>query len=342
MIVSFYDKNFKGLQQNASLTVDKQSYSLVKRPVDINTLSCKCEAFTEDIQPTFLIIKDDRGGYIYGSLAGIPVLNSQNITEVTGTDLKTMLSSDVLLTPGSYPTVNSYIIYVFEQWKSQVNKGTIPVELVFKDYIGTDTNTPMGDYKPATDTAVYNAWEEIQSYLKYYNLYMETFIDLINKKVQFIIGRTMYRQLNIKLWEYGIKNYSKWIASVNETVGYYVNEDSNYWQVGSTWILTSGNNITTDSAKRDIYPVKRKIFTSTKSLREAETQALSELLDAMYNEELTLPTTDINPDFETKFSIYLKRGADKYKDLPCGELHYDASGLIKCQIGYRFTGAEFI
>lgn len=339
MIVSFYDKNFKGLQQNASLTVDKQSYKLVKRPVDINTLSCKCEAFTEDIQPTFLIIKDDRGGYIYGSLAGIPTLNADNITEVTGTDLKTMLSSDVLLTPSSYPTVNSYIQYVFSCWETQVNKGSIPCELVFKSYVG---NIPMGDYKPSTTRDVYDAWEEIQSYLKFYNLYMETSIDLINKKVQFSIGRTMYRTLNIKLWEYGIRDYGKWIASVNETQGYLVDEDTGSWTPGSTWILTSDNNITTTESNRDIYPIKRRIYTSTKDLREAETEAVSALLDAMYNEDLTIPTTDITPDFETKFSIYLKRGADKYKDLPCGELHYDASGLIKCQIGYRFTGAEFI
>ena len=31
-----------------------------------------------------------------------------------------------------------------------------------------------------------------------------------------------------------------------------------------------------------------------------------------------------------------------YKFLPCGELHYDASGLTKVQIGYRYTGVQFI
>lgn len=339
MIVSFYDKNFKGLQQNASLTIDKDSYSLIKRPTDINSLTCNCEAFTEDIQPTFLIIKDDRGGYIYGSLAGIPLLNEQNITEITGTDLRTMLSSDIVLTNSSHSSVNSAIQYVFNQWNTQVNQNTIHVELLFKDYVGS---IPMGNYNPVFEHRVYDAWEEIQKYLKFYNLYMDTYIDLINKKIQFIVGKTMYRQLNIKLWEYNVKNYGKWIASVNEAQGYLVNEETDTWTAGYRWILTSQNQITVTEANRDIFPVKRKIFTSTESLEDANTQAITALLDAMFNEDIVIPTIDITPTFETRFSIYLKRGQEKYKDLPCGELRYDASGLVECQIGYRFTGAQFI
>lgn len=339
MIVSFYDKNFKGLQKNASLTVDKSSFSLIKRPVEINSLSCKCEAFTEDIQPTFLVIKDDKGGYVYGSLSGIPVLNENNITEITGTDLKTMLSSDVVLQPSTYSTVNSYLNYVFSEWKEQVNQDSIPCELVYRDYLG---DVPMASYSPSTDKAVYNAWEEIQSYLKYYDLYMDTHIDLINKKVQFIVGKTMYRVLNIKLWEYGIKNYSKWISTVNETQGYYINKSTGTWTAGTKWILTSNNQITISDSIRDMYPIKKKIFTSEESLTDANTQALTDLLNYLFNEDITIGIQGIEPDFETKFSVYLKRGEEKYKDLPCGELHYDSSGLIKCQIGYKFTGAEFI
>ena len=342
MIVSFYDKNFKGLQNNASLTVDRDSYSLIKRPVEINSLSCKCEAFTEDIQPTFLIIKDDKGGYLYGSLAGIPTLNENNITEITGTDLKTMLSSEVVLQPSTYSSVNAYLQYIFDAWKTQVNQDSIPCELVFKAYENYDFTIPMGDYKPSTDKAVYNVWEEIQSYLKYYDLYLDTHIDLLNKKVQFIIGKTMYNTVNIKLWEYGIKNYGKWIASVNETQGYYINKDTGVWQAGTKWILTSENQITVTPANRDIYPIKKKIYTSEESLLEANKLALEDLLNYLFNENIDISINDFVPDFESKFAVYVKRGQAKYKDLPCGELQYDASGLIKCQIGYRYTGAEFI
>ena len=343
MIASFYDKNFKGLQNNASLVIAKDSYSLIKRPVEMNTITCVCEPFTEDIQPTFLVIQDNKGGYVYGCLAGIPELNENNQTEVNGTDLKSMLSSDVILEPtaNNYTTVNDYITYVFNQWKEQVNQNSFNVELIFNENVGTITLT---DLKPALEEKdVYNAYDELSQYLKYYNLYIDSSIDLINKKVIFTIGKTMFRNLNIKLWEYGIRNYGKWVADINEAQGYYNN--NGVWTAGYKWILTSSNNITTNESLRDIYPIKRSVVVSTESLEQANEESLTELLDSLYNENIELNADDIlqaNATFETKFAIYLKQGAGKYKDLPCGELQYDASGLIKVQIGYRYSGVDFI
>lgn len=343
MIASFYDKNFKGLQNNASLVISKDSYSLIKRPVEMNTLSCVCEPFTEDIQPTFLVIQDNKGGYVYGCLAGIPELNEDNQTEINGTDLKSMLSSDVILdtTANSYTTVNDYITYLFNQWKEQVHQNSFNVELVFNENVETITLT---DLKPALEEKdVYNAYDELAQYLKFYDLYIEGSIDLINKKVIFTIGRTMFRTLNIRLWEYGIKNYGKWVADTNEAQGYYNNNGT--WEAGYKWILTSSNDITTNESLRDIYPIKRKVIVNTESLEKANEESLTELLNSLYNENIDLNADDIlqaNANFETKFAIYLKQGGGKYKDLPCGELQYDATGLIKVQIGYRYSGVDFI
>lgn len=346
MIVSFYDKNFKGLQNNASLVVDKDSYSLIKRPIEMNTLSCTCEPFTENIQPTFLVIKDNLGNKIYSSLAGIPLLNSDNKTEINGTDLKSMLSSDVILQPTTYTLVKDYIQYVFDQWKSQVNQNTLSVELTYKNYGTEETpdyagNQAIGDLAPSEDKAVYNAFDEIQAYLKYYNLYLDSDIDLVNKKVVFTLGRVMVKEMNIKLWEYGIKNYGKFVADVNECQGYYNNGTS--WTAGFKWIMTSSGAITTTETNRDIYPIKRRVFVSEEDLTDANTQALTELLNNLYNEDITLNAVDRAPNFETMFKIYVNKGDETpYKTLPCGELHYNTAGLSKFQIGYRFTGAEFI
>ena len=348
MIASFYDKNFKGLQNNASLVISKDSYSLIKRPVEMNTLSCVCEPFTEDIQPTFLVIQDNKGGYVYGCLAGIPLLNENNQTEINGTDLKSMLSSDVILQPTTYDYVNDYITYIFNQWKEQVNQNSFNVELNFTDNLKKiseeeDYREPMTDLQPNTEKDVYNAYDELAQYLKYYDLYIEGSIDLINKKVIFTIGRTMFRPLRIRLWEYGIKNYGKWVADTNEAQGYYNNNGT--WQEGYKWILTSSNDITTTESLRDIYPIKRKVIVNTESLEKANEESLTELLNSLYNENIDLNADDIlqaNANFETKFAIYLKQGGGKYKDLPCGELQYDATGLIKVQIGYRYSGVDFI
>lgn len=337
MIVSFYDKNFKGLQNNASLIVDKDSYSLIKRPVEMNSLRCICEPFTENIQPTFLIIKDNIGNKIYSSLAGIPLLNSENKTEINGTDLKSMLSSDVILEPTTYIKVKDYIQYVFDEWKSQVNQNSFNVELVFNDNV-TDV---IGDLLPSTDKAVYNAFDEIQAYLKFYNLYIDGDIDLVNKKVIFTIGKTMVNTMNVKLWEHGIKDYGKFIADTNECQGYY--NDGTSWTAGYKWIMTSSGAITTTESNRDIFPIKRKVFVSEEDLTDANTQALTELLNNLYQEDITLNAIEQMPDYETRFAVYVNKGDSKpYKYLPCGELHYNGSGLVSFQIGYRFTGAEFI
>ena len=137
MIISFYDKAFKGLSDNAALVVDNPSYSLVRRGVDFDSLSCKCEAFSEDIQPVFLVVKNDKGNYLYGCLAGIPQMKGDNQTEIVGADLKTMLNSDIVFNKSlNYGNVNSFLSAVFSAWGTQVNQGAFPVRLVFADNVG--------------------------------------------------------------------------------------------------------------------------------------------------------------------------------------------------------------
>lgn len=337
MIASFLDKNFKGLQNNASLVITDKSYKLIKRPIELNSISFECEAFTEDIQPTFLIVSDNLGRYEYACLAGIPTLNNNNQTEVVGTDLKTLLSSDVILEVSEFNTVNDYINYIFNTWNSQVNQGSFDCEIVYKESVGFIS---FSNLIPSIKKGKFDALEEIQKYLRAYDLYLDTKLDLVNKKVQFIIGNTMLNPLNIRLWEHNIYNYGKWIANVNECQGYYEDQEGNYID-GTKWILTSDNRITSDEINRDIYPIKRRVFINNKNLASADEDALCELLDSLYNENIEISALDIYPDFETKFAIYINRGEDKYKDLPCGELHYDASGLTKIQIGYRYTLVEY-
>ena len=171
MIVSFYDKNFKGLQNNSGLVVDINSYSLIKRPVEMNEFRCVCEAFDIDmktadqegrtsvIQPVFLIVRDDIGSsnIIYASLAGIPVLNENNQTEVNGTDIKSMLSSDILVEQKDFTSVNDYITYIFNQWNEQVNQNSFTCNLRFNDNVG---DVKIGDLKPTLEKSVEkkNAW----------------------------------------------------------------------------------------------------------------------------------------------------------------------------------------
>ena len=156
----------------------------------------------------------------------------------------------------------------------------------------------------------------------------------------------MLTPAKVKLWEYGIKNYGKWVADVNECQGYLVtteNDVETWSDTGSIrWILTASGNVTTSSSNRDIFPIKRKIVTSNENMTDANMLALETLLDKAYNEDIELQTTELKPNFETLFEVYTERGHGKYKDLPCGELQYNASGLVKFKIGYRYTSVNFI
>lgn len=346
MIISFYDKNFSGMQNNASLVVDNKSYSLIQRGVEMDELKCTCEPFTENIQPTFIVVKNDRGNYVYSCLAGIPELTTERKTVINGTDLKSMLKSDVFLTFGAYTTVNDIFDWTFTNWKSQVNQSSFAVEFEYNDNVGTIST---GNLTHAEQTGVFNAWEDIFApYLKYYGLFMTARVDLVAKKVIFTVGKSMYRDLNIKLWEHGIYDYGKFVANINETQGIVLRQDTGTYAYGTRWILRSNNTITTNTALRDIYPIKRKLILReaadsskvAQATNEANTEALEELCKSMFGENIEL--SGIQADFETKFNIYPRRGEGLYKSLPCGELHYDASGLKKVQIGYRFTGLQFV
>ena len=171
-----------------------------------------------------------------------------------------------------------------------------------------------------------------------------------------MVGRTMASQINLKLWEYGIKNYGKIVADINEAQGYYGQDetDPSSWQEGTRWILTSNNEITSDTTKRDIYPVKRKVVTSTKSLLEANKSAIEALLGLKYNEDIDLQATVIGSElkrlaianlsvFSARFDVYTERGGELYKSLPCGELEYNANNeLVRFKTGYRYTSVNFI
>lgn len=382
MIASFYDKNFVGVDNNASLKIDKDGYKLIKRPVEFNELTCTCEAFTQDIQPTFLVVRDESGRYVYGGLAGVPTVNKKNKTEINATDLRSMLSSDIIIdvmqdepNPNYDDRVQYIIGYFFMLWDRQVNQGAFNCELwsvgtdgkswtsddhlIYKtgdEYVdarvGQDdvvyaSDLVLFDYNTGNkyETGIYNAYDEIQKFLRFYDLYLDTKIDTVNNKIKFIIGHTAQNPVNIKLWEYGIKNYGKIVADINEAQGYYATDESDTttWTAGNKWILRANGDITTTIANRDIYPIKRKVFVNTESLYDAEKEALETLLDVKYNEDIDLNADKLKPDLSTRFDVYIERGQGLYKSLPCGELQYDANNeLVRFKIGYRYTTVNFI
>ena len=203
----------------------------------------------------------------------------------------------------------------------------------------------MDNLKPDNTLKSYNVWEDcIVPYLKYYNIFIETSLNIKQKRIIFTLKRCNDKTYPLRLWEYNIRNYGKYISSVNETQGMVIyNNNITY---GFIWILTADNSITTTAANRDLYPIKRKLVIKetedsseiTKLLNEANVEALKILVEARYQESFTINIDNDqrydNINFDVQFRIFSERGVF-YKMLPLGEIIEDSKGKRTLKIGYK-------
>lgn len=340
MIITFYDRDFNALQDNASLNVGE--WSLIRRAVDFDDFTATSEPFLEKINPTFVVLKDDYGRYKYGAFAGIPELTKENKTKLQASDLKTLFNNEILAQFLNFTSVVTYLSDVIQKFKNQVIQNSFEVEF---DTTNIHTDILITDLVPEDTLRVYNVWEEcILPYLKYYDLFIETKLDVKNKKIIFYLKRTNNRTLPLRLWEYNITNYGKYIVSINETIG-AVNYDGNI-TYGIKWILLSDNSITSTEANRDLFPIKKKIILEetedstevTALLNKVNAEALKQLVEARYQESFQISIdndsrfTDI--DFDVQFIIYSERGIF-YKNLPLGEIQENQRGTKTIKIGYK-------
>lgn len=339
MIATFYDKNFVALQNNASLNVGR--WELKRKAVDFDDFSLTSEPFIEDVNPCFVILKDDYGRYKYGALAGIPQLNKDNQTELVASDLKTIFNNEILLQFEEYDYFDEMLSAVLTAFNTQVMQDSFSLEIDLTDLATIE----MSDLIPSTELKVYNVWQDILvPYMKYYNCYITSKLDLTNKKLVFTIKRTNLYTLFLNLWEMDIRNYGKWISSINETQA-VVNVGGSL-TYGDKYLLLSDGAITNNSSLRDLYPIKRIVILKETSnseevanlINEGTIEAIEKLIEARYNESIEFSTNKIQryetADFSTEFDVYVKKGV-KYKTLPLGEIYENQNGEKKLKVGYK-------
>ena len=348
MIVTFYNKDFIALQNNSSLNVENTSWKIIKRAVDFDDFSLTSQAFVEDVNPTFVVMADNFGRYVYGAFAGVPQITKDNKMKLDASDLKTIFNNEILLTLGTYTTLKQFIQHVFNEFKIQNIQQSFNIELDLTDI----ENVFLDDvFIPETKLKVYNFWKDILvPYMKYYDCYMNSILDIKNKKIKFSIKRTNKHYLPLHLWEYDLKNYGKWVASVNEAQAVVsLNGSLTY---DAKYILTSNNAITTDENNRDLYPIKKNIILketddSTKVnelLFEGRVEALKTLINNRYNESIKINANNIQSyekaDFDTSFNIYVEKGV-LYKTLPLGEIQIDNKENKILKIGYKIDNIVY-
>ena len=344
MIITFYDKDFKALQNNASLVVGK--WSIKRRAVDFDDFTATSEAFVEDVNPTYVVMSDDLGKYYYGAFAGIPQLTEDNQTNLQASDLKTFFNSEIVYTNPERDNLVIYLRGVFTTFALQVSRD---FAIYFDDDIQDISLTYL---KPSGEHKSYNTWEDlILPYLKYYDLFMESSLDLINKKLNFRIRKANKNEVPLRLWEFDIKNFGKQIAPVNSSRG-AVLFDGNL-EYGTPFYLLEDNSITTNKELINLYPPKHKYYfmeesSSNMTLAEAKNkinfEALKILVEARYSESLEINTKGIaqyeEAYFDTSFNIYVKKGK-LYKKLPLGEITDDNTGIRKLKLGYKVDDLVF-
>lgn len=341
MIVSFYDKNFVPLQNNASLNVS--NWSLKRKAVDLDDFTATCEPFLENINPTFVIMADDRGRYKYGAFAGVPQLTNANQTEIQATDLKNYFNNTIYIQFGTYTTVADLFQAVTTAFMSQVNQSSFTIDFVMTDISSVNLATLVPN---ADEYQTINVWEDIfKPYMKYYNLFMTSQLDIVNKKIIYTFSRTDKVEKTLHLYEYGYKNYGKWVASLNECQTILLTPTQLY--TGTPYILLNNNVITSDLTIRDLYPIKKDIVLKeiesddpdevTSALSEGVAECIGKLAEARFNESVEIDVNNTpyeNDEFTTSYNIYTSRGVF-YKKLPLGIISEANTGKKVITIGYK-------
>ena len=364
MIITFYDKDLTPISDNSSLNVG--DWDLKREAVEFDSFTCTSEPFLFQIQPTFMVIKDDLGVYKYGCFAGIPTLTADNQTKETGSDLKTYFNNNMVVRLNTtYTYLEEYFDEIFQAFSNSVNSNGFTCELDTSDI----SEIEIGSLTPAmTDYENKNVWADlIQPYLKYYDLYMTSKIDLANKKLIFYIKKANKNSLAIHLDDYGILNFGKYISSLNEVITYVNVNKGTSISVGHYAILKKDNSVEvfTDSAlansAKDIFPTKVqtiiKTTTSTatadiaKLKEEALEEAIEKLANARYNEAIELTADQTlklaEADFSTNFQLYYKSGNSYvfYKNLPLGAIEEGRKSGVDIQliytIGYKLGSLIF-
>ena len=351
MILTFYDKNFIALSENSSLNVG--DWSLKRNAVDYDDFSCTSEAFSEEIQPTFAVLKEDNGRYKYGCFAGIPTLNINNQTVLQGSDLKTYFNNEIYAKFNNLVSIKALFNAIFIAFETQVNQSSFDLE-----FDTSDLSRIYLDPLVFSDTKYtkYNVWEILVKYMKYYDIYCYSKLDLINKKIIYYFKKTNTNILGIHLWEYGIKTVGKFLTSTNQAQG-IVNLNGTNLTYCTNYILRSDNTITTVSTEADIYPIKKKFFIKevTDELddyaSEVNQDALSAIVEARFNESFEISVDDSqylsSVDFTYSFNCYIKKSniITFYKQLPLGSIYEGSIGGLEQQkkltLGYKIDDIVF-
>ena len=344
MFLTFYDRNFEAISDNSSLNIE--SFKLIRRAYDLNEFSGTCEPISLNIEPMFATMKQNDGTHYYDLLRPIITKDKQNKGSIVARDLFGVFNTECVIDFSRFAgsTLREYLQFIFKSWQEWDKSGFEKVTLNL-DQITTNEEL----FRP-TEKAVYNIKDLLSKALSFYNLYIDSYINMRTKTLEFTMKPNNANTVNIRLEDFGIEDFAKYEPAVNTAI---VFAERNNGIIRHDWFLLRSGEITTNSFLRDIYPTSSKIFDVdgeektdeefSQLINESDFEAVTELAENRYQESIPIESSR-DPDrlnniyFDTNFRIYYQN--KEYRTLPLGEI--EENGTINKILRIGFKPIDFI
>lgn len=350
MYFVLYDRFLKSIGETYIL----ESWNRTQRATDFDELKIVGAEIPQNANPFLVVVNDKQGKQIFSGLASTPSIDEK--TKKTSLSLKdylTLFNSEIIVDWDTFTgtTVASFIDFVFNNWRSQIDVGM--------QNIVCDTSAITNI---ALDTELYNftgkenvlAYDLISDAINYYDLYPETKLDLKNKTLTFYFNKASINPLSIRLSDFGVNSIEKSFGDYNRATVYSADFVKN-----QEWALTENNSVVKlPSTENLVYPSKNRNFIAEENtettkdengntieitsdgINEAVYEAVMGLAENRYQENIDLNAQQYksiidltNIDFSYIIQVYTNEG--KYKTLPVGEIETDSNGKHIVRLGHR-------
>lgn len=341
MYFVLYDRHLKSIGKTYIL----ETWERTQRATDFDEIRIVGEEIPQSANPFFVVVSDRKGHQLFSGLASTPSIDDKTKkTTLSLKDYLTLFNSEIIIDWDSFSgtTVSSFINFVFNTWKNQIDVGI--------ENIVCDTS---GITDKILDTKVYNfsgienvlAYDLIADAINYYDIYNETKLDLKTKTLTFYFKKSNINPLSIKLSDFGVGSIEKSFGDYNRATVY-----SSSFIKNQEWALTESNEVVKlPSDKNLVYPAKNRNFiaeepseelTGTQAINDAVYDAVIGLAENRYQENIDLNAHQYksiidlsNIDFSYIINVYTNEG--EYKTLPVGEIETDSKGKHIVRLGHR-------
>lgn len=329
MYITFYSNDFQPQSDNSSLVIE--TFSLSKRAYDLNEFTCVCEPIDFNVQPFFAVIRSDKGKDWYYCLAPIVTRTSDNKSQVVARDLKGLLNSECFLPPGHFYGKNqlkNYIDDIFTAWKSTDYYGFNKITFDTSDLANYEA--PEAIFAPR-EAGFYNAFELLKKAMAYYEIYIDTKIDIATQTLTFIVKRNGETIENVHLEDYGIVEFNRSAPAFTIAVA-----STNDFTIQEKWYLNYDGEITGSGSSEMVLPSCVKSFLAD-TIDSARVEAILALAEERNQEAIELEVSkndrlyDIG--FDTRIFVYYNKRP--YDILPIGQITDNEKGERKITLGYK-------